>query len=303
VVSSVIDYLFRRDGARVRPLSAGGRGDDPPPARLGRYEIRECVGRGSFGTVYRAFDPVLAREVAVKTCEAPDQAVRARFEREARLAASLRHPNIVTIHDLAQEDGTLFLVQELLDGEDLDQAIERREEFSVPCRLGILRDISAGLAHAHEQGVIHRDIKPANVRRLEDGTAKILDFGIARRKESPNLTRPGLTVGSAAYMSPEQLRGDPVDVRTDVFSFGALAFELMTYRRAFPGDRISDVFDAIEKGSTEPLSDFCADPPAGLDAIIGRCLAKDREERFRDGGQLHAALAAIAPDESGTPLA
>jgi serine/threonine-protein kinase len=299
VVSSVLNYFFAR-GDAPSPVRALGAPASPmrksPPPTLGRYEIREKIGSGSFGTVFRAYDPVLSREVAVKTCEADEPTVRARFEREARMAAGLHHPRIVTIHDFCDEEGTLFLVQEFLGGEDLDRVIERREPLPPSEKLEILRDIAEGMAHAHSRGVIHRDIKPANIRRLEDGRAKILDFGIARRMGSENLTKPGLTVGSVAYMSPEQLRGEPVDSRTDVFSFGAVAFELLTYRRAFPGERLSDVFHAIEKSDPEPVTELCPELSDSVAGLVCRCLAKDREERFSSGEELQAALAAVESD-------
>jgi serine/threonine-protein kinase len=303
VVSSVLKLVFsrREDAPERRPTRPSG---DASGQTLGRYLLRQRIGGGSFGTVYRAHDSVLSREVAVKTCEADEPDVRARFEREARLAAGLHHPGIVTIHDLGEENGTLYLVQEFLGGEDLDRLIERRDPIPSTEKLEILGDVAAGLAHAHSRGVIHRDIKPANIRRLPNGRAKILDFGIARRIGSDNhLTRPGLTVGSVAYMSPEQLRGEKLDARTDVFSFGVLAFELLTYRRAFPGERLSDVFDAIEKRVPEPVTEFCPELPAPVEEVVQRCLAKDREERYGSGEELCESLAPIIAGDRGTLFA
>jgi serine/threonine-protein kinase len=303
VVSSVLKLLFTLPEPRPEAEATAKTAREQNRKTLGRYEIREKIGSGSFGTVYRAYDPVLSREVAVKTCEADEPSVRARFEREARLAAALHHPNIVTIHDLCDEEGTPFLVQEFLGGEDLDRLIERREPIPPAEKLEMLRDVAAGLAHAHREGVIHRDIKPSNIRRLENGRAKILDFGIARRIGSENLTKPGLTVGSVAYMSPEQLRGEELDTRTDVFSFGALAFELLTGRRAFPGERLSDVFEAIEKFDPEPVTELCPGLPDSVEALVRRCLEKDRESRWAAGAEVLEALESIGDAEDGTFLA
>lgn len=194
-----------------------------PLQTLGRYQLLDKIGSGGFGTVYKAWDPLIQRAVAIKTCEVRSEEVRARFFREACLAGGLQHPNITTIHELGVERDTPYLVQEFLPGADLDRIIARPRPLSLLEKLDVLIGVASGLQYAHASGVIHRDIKPSNVRVLEDGSVKIMDFGIARSLHGGgcDLTKAGVTVGSSAYMSPEQARGETLDARSDLFSFGA----------------------------------------------------------------------------------
>ena len=193
-------------------------------SHVGRYEITEQLGQGGMGTVYKAFDPMLARVVAVKVIAAhlddqPDQ--RERFFREARAAAQLAHPNIITIHDLGEDNGAPFLAMEYLEGQDLDRRMRGPERPSLSRRLDIALNICAGIAHAHAAGVVHRDLKPANIFLTNDGQVKILDFGLARLVTS-ELTRSNVMLGTINYMAPEQLRGEKSDHRADIFSLGVL---------------------------------------------------------------------------------
>ena len=227
------------------PLSAG--------TRLGPYEILSALGAGGMGEVYRARDTKLDRDVAIKILPeafAADTERLARFQREAKTLASLNHPNIAHIHGLEESDGVRALVMELVEGEDLAQRIARGA-IPVDEALPIAKQIAEALEAAHEQGIIHRDLKPANIKVRPDGTVKVLDFGLAKAMEptgvaspsvsqSPTITTPAMTeagmiLGTAAYMSPEQARGKPVDKRTDIWAFGCVLYEMLTGQRAFDG--------------------------------------------------------------------
>jgi serine/threonine protein kinase len=270
----------------------------PALGSLGHYQLLERVGTGGFGCVYRAWDPQLSRFVAIKTCDVGAEEVRERFAREARLAASLSHPNIVSIFDFRRDGGVLFLVQEFLEGEDLDEKIRRGQPGELVQKLRILDEISAGLAHAHARGVVHRDIKPGNVRILETGTAKILDFGIARAvNEDLGITRPGQMIGSAGYMAPEQIEGGPIDHRTDLFGLGVLAYELLSGCRAFTAESLSGLFDAILHDEPEPLS-LLTDAPPLLDELVRDAMAKELTARPASAVEFRTRLARIAASQA-----
>src|SRR6188474_1506214 len=193
--------------------------------KIGKYEVLRKIGAGGFAAVYEGRDPYLKRRVAIKTCATDYEDIRQRFYREAEIAGNLEHRNIVTVFDFGFEDTVPYLVQEYLPGEDLDHRMGRREPFPAPRKLEILEQIAEGLAYAHGQGVIHRDIKPGNIRLLEDGRVKIMDFGIARLQSvETRLTKAGMTVGTAAYLSPEQVRGEPGGPQADVWAWGVLAY-------------------------------------------------------------------------------
>ncbi len=254
--------------------------------KIGKYEVLEKIGVGGFGEVFKAFDPFIKRHVAVKTCNSDDQETRNRFFQEAAIAGNLHHRNVTTIYDFGIEDGLPYLIQEYLSGEDLDRKIKRKDFLPYPEKLYYLLQIARGLAYAHQKGVIHRDIKPANIRILEDGTAKIMDFGIAKlAQQETGLTKTGMTVGTAAYLAPEQIRGEPVDHRTDVFSFGVMTYEVLTYVRPFQGEQISAVIYQILNREPKPLREVWPSAPPEADELIRRCLAKDPQQRFADGGE------------------
>jgi len=275
---------------------------------LAHYEILDELGRGGMGVVYRARDTKLGREVAIKVLPeafAADKDRVARFEREARLLASLNHPNIATIHGIENVDGTVALVLELVEGPTL---AERIAQGPIPLEeaMAIARQIADALDAAHEAGVMHRDLKPANVKIKEDGTVKVLDFGLAKAldsdeaaiddsamSQSPTLTRQGtalgVILGTAAYMSPEQAKGKRVDKRTDIFAFGALVYEMLTGKKAFPGKDIPEVLAAVI--NTEP--DWEALPSTvslRLRALLERCVDKDHKKRRRDIGDVRNEL-------------
>ena len=277
---------------------------------LSHYEILDELGRGGMGVVYRARDTKLGRDVAIKVLPedfAANDERLARFRREAQLLASLNHPNIGAIYGLEESEGLHYLVLELVPGETLAERLTRGR-LAVGEVLAIASQIVAALEEAHESGVIHRDLKPANIKVTEDGKIKVLDFGLARAFSdetvdadsslSPTLTRDatraGVIMGTAAYMSPEQARGKTVDKRSDVFSFGSVLYEMLTGRKAFAGEDISEILAAVIK--SEPAMDRLSrnlDPR--IHRLVDRCLRKDGRERIRDMGDVRIAL-----DEVGT---
>jgi serine/threonine protein kinase len=255
--------------------------------KIGKYEIVEKIGVGGFGEVFKGYDPFIKRHVAVKTCSSEDESVRSRFFQEAEIAGNLHHRNVTTVYDFGLQDGLPYLIQEYLSGEDLDRKIKRRDYLPFPEKLYYLLQIARGLAYAHRQGVIHRDIKPSNIRILEDGTAKIMDFGIAKlAQQETGLTQTGMTLGTAAYLAPEQIRGDPVDHRTDVFSFGVLAYELLAYERPFKGKQISVVLHQILNEEPDAIVDSWPAAPPEMVRLIDLCLRKDPSQRPADGAAL-----------------
>ena len=272
-----------------------------PGTRLGPYEIVGLIGAGGMGEVYRARDPRLRRDVAVKVL--PEAFARSperlrRFAQEARAAGALTHPNVLTVFDVGSQDGTHYLVSELLDGETLQERLRRGEPIGVAEGLTLIVEVAKGAASAHEAGVLHRDLKPANVFVTRDGRVKILDFGVAKLLQPDQAGAEGATattnaggpVGTAAYMSPEQIRDEPLDGRSDVFAMGAILYELVTGRTPFTGSSASDVMAAILRDEPPPPSSVAPAVPAAVDAVVRRCLAKRREDRFETARELAAAL-------------
>jgi serine/threonine-protein kinase len=259
----------------------------PIVEKLGKYEIVEKIGVGGFGVVYKGYDPFIKRHVAIKTCSAEDQETRERFLREAEIAGNLQHRNIVTVFEFGFQDETPYLVQEFLTGEDLDHKIKRRDALPLSDKLGWLIEIARGLDFAHQRGVVHRDIKPANIRILHDSSAKILDFGIAKlAQHQSTLTQAGVTLGTASFLAPEQIRGEPVDGRTDLFSLGVLAYEMYTYERPFRAQEISALFYKLLNDEAAPMSSRTAGIPPELERIVSRCLEKDPEKRWSNTSEL-----------------
>jgi serine/threonine protein kinase len=251
------------------------------PEKIGKYEVTGKIGSGGFGAVYSGRDPYIKRTVAIKTCQLNDEEIKSRFFREAELAGNLHHRHITTIYDFGVEDGIPYIVQEFLSGEDLDKKVKRAEPLPILRKVEILVAIADGLAYAHAAGIIHRDIKPANVRILEDGSVKIMDFGIAKSLQTEsNLTQTGITLGTSAYLAPEQIRGEPVDRRTDIFSLGILAYELLTFRKPFRGEHLSTVLYKILNETPEPIEMLSPDAPPALVASVNRAMEKQRENRY-----------------------
>jgi serine/threonine protein kinase/tetratricopeptide (TPR) repeat protein len=289
-----------------REMGPGPEGPAPPapassnaPARLriGKYEIVKPLGRGGMGAVYQAFDPVLEREVALKVMlpeTAGDPEQKQRFEREARAIARLSHPGIVTVFDLGYHtDGSPYIVMELLKGRDLHAGLRETPPLSLREKVSIVIQVLDGLGHAHKAGIVHRDIKPANVFLTEEGAARIMDFGIAFWTSSGGTSRTVL--GTVAYMSPEQVRGERVDGRSDIFSVGTLLYEVLTGRRPFDAETPMATFYRISRG--EPALDLPAGPEyQGLLPVLRRALALAVEERFPTASEFAAALRAWTQD-------
>jgi len=256
----------------------------PDPTRIGKYNILERIGRGGMGHVYRALDPLLKREVALKTMLkdlSSDEDLRTRFSREAQSAGGLRHPNIVTIYDLgADDEGTPYIAMEFLTGTDLENVIKNKIELVLLKKLDVIIQTGEGLAYAHSKGIVHRDIKPANIRLLDNGEVKIMDFGIAKIAAS-HFTRTGMIMGTPHYMAPEQIRGEKVDGRADIFSLGVVLYELLVFRKPYPGDNPTTVLFKIIHSEPEPLTDAHFTPPEGLEEAVLRALAKNPDERYQ----------------------
>ena len=262
---------------------------------LSHYRILEKLGQGGMGVVYRAEDTTLGRQVAIKVLPdifAGDPERLARYEREARLLASLSHQNIATIHGLEEAGGKRFIVMELAEGETLAKRISRGP-LPVDEALEVCHQIAEGLEAAHEKGIIHRDLKPGNVMVSKEGKVKILDFGLAKAfHEEPTasdlansptiteaMTHPGVVLGTAAYMSPEQAKGRPVDKRADIWAFGCILFECLTRARAFEGETITETLAAILKG--EPNWNILPpNTPGTIRTLLRRCLKKDAKSRL-----------------------
>jgi eukaryotic-like serine/threonine-protein kinase len=251
--------------------------------KIGKYEIREQLGRGGMGTVYRAYDPVMDREVALKVIldlalDVPE--IKERFYREARTAGKLSHENITIVHDVGEDNGRPFIVMEYLTGADLRTLLERQEPMSAMQKLDIAVQICRGLAFSHANDVVHRDVKPANIRILNDGRVKIMDFGIARLGSSA-LTSTGAVMGTPYYMSPEQIQGKRVDRRADIFSCGVLLFELFTSQKPFRGEEPTSVMYKIVHEEPEGIDQLPRLYPEELSAILGRMLIKDPATRYQ----------------------
>ena len=274
-----------------------------PGGTIGKYRIVGRIGSGGFGTVFEAWDPVIKRPVAIKVCDA-GRDVQARFLQEAELAGRLHHPNITTIYECGMEGETPYLVQEFLAGEDLSALIARREPIDLAEKIKILVGVSLGLDYAHHAGVVHRDVKPANVRVLENRMVKIMDFGIAKALDTPSVvTGTGITVGSSGYMAPEQVCGDPIDGRADIFSFGVLAFELLSYQKAFSSENLFRLLEMIVKEEPEAgLLLVAPELPTELVGIVERAMRKKPQERFPNMKEVRDALVAVLPGAAtGTP--
>jgi serine/threonine protein kinase len=284
--------------------------------RLGPYEVVEPLGAGGMGEVYRARDPRLGRDVAIKlvSTEAASPLRRGRFETEARAAAQLSHPNVVTIFDVGTHEGHPYLVFELLEGATLREVLRSGTPI-LDQAVSWALDAARGLAAAHARGIVHRDFKPENVFLTRDGRVKVLDFGLAKLHEpfvsstadpeSPSSTQdttPGLLLGTVGYMSPEQVKGQISGPRADVFALGAVLYEMASGRPAFEGGSAAEVLASILRDEPPPLASEAQAVPAGLEALVRRCLAKDAGARYPTAREvaeaLDAALAALKP--SGT---
>jgi serine/threonine-protein kinase len=279
--------------------TGGPREPSAPIRKIGKYTILRKVGSGGFGSVYEARDPFIQRTVAVKTCELQDPEVQDRFFQEAQLGGSLRHRNVTTVYDFGIEQGLPYMVEEFLDGEDLDRLIEDNPNLPLIEKLQILIGIAYGLEYTHNAGIVHHDVKPGNVRVLADGTVKLMDFGIARSMQSRPGIRRATGVGTWAYLAPERITRKPLDQRTDVFSFGVLAYELLSGRRPFEGTTQEDLLDRIVSQEPEALQEIASEVPPALAAIVGRAMQKDPARRYPGIEPMRQELLAIARDLFG----
>ena len=241
------------------------------PEKLGKYAIVGKLGKGAMGEVYKGHDPVLNRHVAIKviaeSLDADSELVE-RFRREARMAGQLNHPNIITIYDFVEEEGNLYIVMELLDGQDLKDVIKSGSPLTVDQILDIMVQIADGLGFAHDAGLVHRDLKPANIHNTKKGQIKILDFGLVR-EESSDMTKTGHIMGTPNYMSPEQVQGLKVDPRSDIFSLGAVFYELLTRKKPFSATSIHATMFKVVQGEREPLAKYTQLPAP----IVAVCAA------------------------------
>jgi serine/threonine-protein kinase len=287
-----VDKRSRRLTELDGTMAAGGRGDTPlmmgdksAKPTFGRYEILREIGRGAMGTVYRARDPKINRDVAIKTLEysqvEPPELpeVKMRFFREAEAAGKLSHPNIVSIYDVGEEHDMAYIAMELLDGENLTRYCRKDNLLPIQKAVGIIAEVTAALDYAHNQGVVHRDIKPANIMMLKDGRVKVTDFSIAQVVDASQ-TRTGVILGTPNYMSPEQVDGKGLDGRSDLFSLGIVLYELLTGVRPFKGDSLTAVLYAISHNAHTPLSKAASGIPACVTAVVNRLLAKRAAKRF-----------------------
>jgi serine/threonine-protein kinase len=272
------------------------------PESIGKYRIQGVLGRGAMGIVYRGRDDSLDRDVAVKVLAASDADadVRARFEREAKAVARLQHPNIVTIYELGEHQGSPYMAMELLDGLDLQQALQAGYRPDPKAALPIVLQLLAGLGHAHDHGIVHRDMKPSNVFLPRKRPTKIMDFGVARLGAGMK-TRTGLVVGTPSYMSPEQARAQPVDGRSDLFSVALILYELLTGERLFQGDSMIAVVYRIAHEDVD-LSELPRDKVSDrLKGILARGLSREREARYADAPGMAAELQQALTELGGVP--
>jgi serine/threonine protein kinase/tetratricopeptide (TPR) repeat protein len=264
------------------------------PKKLGKYNIVGKIGKGAMGEVYKGHDPALNRYVAIKTIAetlGADQDLIERFRREARNAAQLNHPNIITIYEFVEEDGNLYMVMELLEGQDLKDLIKGGTPLTMDQILAIMEQVTDGLGFAHDKGMVHRDLKPANIHISKSGQVKILDFGLVHEASS-DMTKTGHVMGTPNYMSPEQVQGLRVDPRSDIFSLGAVFYELLTRKKPFSADSIHATMFKVVQGDREALDRY-THLPKPLIATIDQALDPNPDARFVDGNALREHLRVI----------
>ncbi|NPC56532.1 serine/threonine-protein kinase [Caenimonas soli] len=276
--------------------------------KLGRYDLVRVLGKGAMGIVYEGRDPNLERRVAIKTVKVENLSEEAaaeyesRFRTEARSAARLQHPNIVSVYDSDRDGDMAYLVMEYIQGDDLKHHLDKGHRYSLEQSLKMIRDLLSALDYAHKQGVVHRDIKPANLLIEPGGRVKLTDFGVARMQDSGEATRTqGSMVGTLKYMSPEQVQGQKIDSRADLFSVGVVLYQLLTDKRPFDGDNDFSIIHQIIGHTPPPPSSFNTRLPSAIDAVVARALAKDREQRFATARDFASALqSAIRRAEDAT---
>jgi len=269
--------------------------------RLGKYELHQLLGEGAMGIVWKAYDTVLRRYVALKLLSASFRKTKdmhERFLREARAAGAIQHANIVTVYDLGESEGQLFIAMELVEGRDLSDMIALRDPLALERKLDIAIEVLIGLHFAHQRGVIHRDVKPSNVRVMPDGRVKIMDFGIARLQKA-DATGSGAIVGTPTYMAPEQITNGAITPATDVFSVGCMLYELLCYQRPFEAESIHGVLYQVLTTEPRPLRTVAPSIPAALERVVAKAMNKVPHERYESAGQMMSTLQQIRAALSG----
>jgi serine/threonine-protein kinase len=269
-------------------------GESSPEERktVGRYQLLEVLGSGSMGLVYKALDPKINRHLAIKTIRFSDEFeedaikdIKRRFLREAEIAGQLAHPSIVTIYDVGEDEDLTFIVMEYLEGKDLSKFIKKKNLLSFRKVLQVIARVADALEYAHTRNVIHRDIKPANIMLLDNGGVKMTDFGIAKAISSSR-TKTGVILGTPNYMSPEQIMGQRIDQKSDIFSLGVLFFQLLSGELPFQGKNLSSLLYQITQVKHPPVRDFNTKLPRVCSQIIDKALSKDRADRFKSAGEM-----------------
>ena len=269
--------------------------------RLGKYELHQLLGEGAMGIVWKAYDTVLRRYVALKLLSASFRKTKdmhERFLREARAAGAIQHANIVTVYDLGESEGQLFIAMELVEGRDLSDMIALRDPLALERKLDIAIEVLIGLHFAHQRGVIHRDVKPSNVRVMPDGRVKIMDFGIARLQKA-DATGSGAIVGTPTYMAPEQITNGAITPATDVFSVGCMLYELLCYQRPFEAESVHGVLYQVLTTEPRPLRTVAPSIPAALERVVAKAMNKVPHERYESAGQMMLTLQQIRAALSG----
>jgi predicted Ser/Thr protein kinase/tetratricopeptide (TPR) repeat protein len=268
----------------------------PPAEKIGKYKILGTLGRGGMGIVYKGLDPDIEREVAIKTIRfdtftegAEKEEMLARVVREAKAAGRLNHPNIITIYDVIREQDLTFIVMQYVDGQSLQAQIDSGKRPSPKEVIDLLGPVADALDFAHQNGIVHRDIKPANILIDKKGRPFLADFGVARI-ETSTMTGPGKTIGTLSYMSPEQVLGNPVDHRADLFAFGVILYELLTGKKPFAGDNLSTIVYKIVNEEPPHITEINHDLPRGYEGVIKKALAKNPDERYQSGREMISDL-------------
>lgn len=259
---------------------------------IGGYTITAPLGKGAMGEVFLATKPGIQGAVALKVM-APglgeDPVLVERFRREAMAAQKIDHPNITRVVDFGEENRRLYMAMELLDGSDLKTLIDRQQLGDVPSRVRLMAQAASGMAAVHALGMVHRDLKPANLHVKKDGVVKIMDFGLVRVEDS-QMTATGMVMGSPSYMCPEQIKGQTADVRSDVFSLGAVFYEVLAGKKAFGGKGLTQIMMSVLSGEPTPLTQAVPNLPPAVAHIVERCLRKEPKARYQSAGELGAAL-------------
>ncbi|MEW6563212.1 MAG: serine/threonine-protein kinase [Pseudomonadota bacterium] len=279
--------------------------------RLGRYEVVAELGQGAMGVVYKAIDPLIDRVVAIKTinlnqAEDEKEEYEGRFYQEAKAAGRLSHPNIVTIYDVGREDHIAYIAMEFLEGRELRDILNDGEPLPLDQVLDIVAQVALGLAYAHENGIVHRDVKPSNIMVTRDGHVKITDFGIARMASSAVRTQTGMVLGSPKYMSPEQVVGKELDQRSDIFSLGAMLYEMLTGRSPFDGENVNSILYQVVNAMPTPPNIVNPDLPEMLSFIVAKALAKNVDERYQNAREfaddLRICRKSLSPESAGAAV-